>query len=149
VRGCFSVTALYVQSRICLPFGIDMSNCQMALVSLSLKLDLLALSCKDSSLDSTNLAGDCDAEVYINRLTKGSTSVFVTLHSKAGGVVSTDLSHLKICAATAFPSFQGHQPRWFQPSHAATPPRYKVDKGSTFVLCLPSHTVCYYLMEII
>jgi hypothetical protein len=51
----------------------------MVLVSLTLKSDLLALSCKDSGLDLTNSAGGCDAEVnYSNRLSNGSTSESAT-----------------------------------------------------------------------
>jgi hypothetical protein len=59
----------------------------MALVSLSLKSDLLALSCKDSNLDLTNSAGDCSAEVnYSNKLNNGPTSGwFICIQSRLSG----------------------------------------------------------------
>jgi hypothetical protein len=68
----------------------------MALDSLNLKSDLLALSCNDGSLDLTNSVGGCDAEVYSNRLNNGPTSgLFVCIQSSqvaiAGSVSPNNL----------------------------------------------------------
>jgi hypothetical protein len=82
----------------------------MRLVSLSLKSALLVLSCKESSLDSANFAGGCEIEGKLqHRLTNDPTSGLVTLHSKAGGVASTDMRNKQsITSGTTKPLVKSH-----------------------------------------
>jgi hypothetical protein len=82
VRGCSFVTALY-KGEFASLFGIDMSNCQMALVSLSLKSNLLAPSCTERSLDLTNSTGGCEAEIKLHHRSTNCLSSGL-VHSKGG-----------------------------------------------------------------